>query len=163
MTAEDRAVLEEYAVRAEQEKEAGIILDQVFILIDQELSKQQGDKAMTPELRSYVKDAVEGIALEGDAIDRATLIRNLHKKLKPVGINRPAIEEEVKKRLTILRDSDETAVLDDVESDPAAVFPGLVDIVEDDGGQPAFLIMETMEIGETHLQVCRQAQVGKKS
>jgi hypothetical protein len=161
---EVQAVVESIAraEAAKQAKEAGISIDQVFDLIDKELEQQKGDKKMTPELRSYVKDAVDGIALEGDAIDRATLIHSLLVKVRPLGINRPAIEEEVKKRLAILRDADDVSTLDDAESEPAAVFPGLVDIVEDDAGLPAFLVAETMETKETELRVCRTTQIDGK-
>ncbi len=166
MTAEDRVRMEVrmpgYIAKAEQEKETEIILDQVFALIDQELEKQKGDKTMTGDLRSYIKDAVDGIALKDDAIDRATLTRYLCKKLKPVGNYRSAIEEEVKKKLAMLRDADEPITQDDSEMEPAAVFSGLVDIVEDDEGLPAFLIAETSETMETELQVCRQTQIEGK-
>jgi len=162
MTTKDKEALEarmkQYTEEALQEKEL-IDIRQVFDLIDQELRKQIGEKTMTEALRSYVEDAIDGIALTDDPIDRETLKRNLIKRLKPVGNYRSAIDDKVKKKITMLRADDEPAAQDDSNLEPAAVFPGLVDIVENDNGLPAFLIAET---SETELQVCGTTTVDGK-
>ncbi len=88
-------------------------------------------------------------------VDRDYIVAQVAKLLKPAGVTLPAIRKMVK-----LEVGDEKE-LKEQKAEPLAVFPGLVDIVEQ-AGEPAFLMGTMGTDGKYALQAVKTVTVGER-